>query len=114
MVVTSGGASCADPVSLPIKATAAAEDSVASMRRRFCTVCMSNLPVISVATGQPTAGIESTLQLALELVEEAPIRSVSDDLVGARFDHAHFAQPQRKKPERVFGIVVPPLVVWDF
>src|SRR5262249_50079344 len=57
---------------------------------------------------------KSALQFALELVEEAPIRSVSDDLVGGRLDHAHFAQPQGKKPDRVFGVVVPPLVVRDF
>src|SRR6516164_3912704 len=55
----------------------------------------------------------SALQLALEFVEEPPIGRIGDDLVGGRLDHARFAQPQRIEPDRVLGIVVPPLRVWD-
>src|SRR5215471_8292268 len=40
----------------------------------------------------------SGLELPLELVEEAKIAALRDQLVGARFDHARFVQPQRAKP----------------
>src|SRR2546428_1484684 len=42
-----------------------------------------------------SAAWRSPLQLAFELVEETPIRTVGDDLVGARLDHAGLVQPQR-------------------
>src|ERR1700730_16464397 len=56
----------------------------------------------------------SALQLALELVEESPIRAVSNDLVGIGLDHASLPQPQRIESDRVLGVVVAPLVVRDF
>ena len=45
----------------------------------------------------------SRLQLALELVQEAPVSSVGDDPVGAGFDHASLVQAQRVEPHRVLG-----------
>src|SRR6266849_4890130 len=53
----------------------------------------------------------SALQLALEFVHEAPVRSFGNDLVRIRLDHAAFAQPQRVEPDRVFGIVIAPFVI---
>src|SRR5436853_7410049 len=53
----------------------------------------------------------STLQLALELIEETPVRAVRDDLCRSGFDHAGFAQPQGIEADRVLGIVLAPLVV---
>src|SRR5271167_291206 len=55
----------------------------------------------------------SRLQLALELVEKAPIRAVGDDLLRAGVNHADLAQPQRVESHRVLGVVLPPLVVGD-
>ena len=53
----------------------------------------------------------SALQLALELVPVAPIRTVGENLVRTRLDHARLAQPQRVKTARILGIVVPPTYV---
>src|SRR5467141_3238350 len=53
----------------------------------------------------------SRLQLAFELVQEAPIGVVGDDLLRARFDKAHVAQAQCIEADRVLGVVVPPFVV---
>jgi hypothetical protein len=46
----------------------------------------------------------STLQLALELVEETPVRAVRDDLVGSGFDRGGFAQPQRIEADRILDV----------
>src|SRR5262249_16317374 len=53
----------------------------------------------------------SSLQLAFELVEKAPIGAVGDDLLWVRLDHAGFMQAQRVKPESVLVIVLTPFVV---
>src|SRR5262249_58152632 len=55
----------------------------------------------------------SRFQLALQFVEKAPVRAVSDDLLRARFDHADLAQAERVEPESVFGIVIAPFSVRD-
>ena len=44
-------------------------------------------------TFSPIATQHSCLQLAFELVQEAPIGIVGDDLVGEGLDHARFVQP---------------------
>src|SRR6476659_4849684 len=67
----------------------------------------------SAATLRPDALPGSALQLTLEFIEEPPIRGLGDELVGVRLDHASFAQPKRPEPDRVLGIVLPPLVVWN-
>src|SRR5262245_48899660 len=59
-------------------------------------------------------GSSSTFQLSLELVEETPIRSVGEDLVGGRLDKAGLAQPQRIESNRVVGVALPPLGVRNF
>src|SRR6516162_8419678 len=56
----------------------------------------------------------SCLQLALELVEKAPIGVFGDDLLRARFDETHLVQAQRVKPQRVLRIILAPFVVAVF
>src|SRR5437899_2674385 len=53
----------------------------------------------------------SSLQLALELVQETPIGAFGDDLIRARLDEAGVAQAQRIKAQGVFGVVFAPFVV---
>jgi len=55
-----------------------------------------------------------SLQLALELVEEAPVGRLRNELVWRRLDHAGVAQPQRVEANRVLGIILAPFVVGDF
>src|SRR5262249_10344226 len=52
-----------------------------------------------------------TPQLPFELVNEAPIRAIGKDSIGARLDHAHLAKPQRIEAQRVFGIVFMPAII---
>jgi hypothetical protein len=49
-----------------------------------------------------------SLQLLLQLVQEAPLRALSDDLLGGALDHPCFVQAERIKTDRVFGIVLAP------
>src|SRR6266404_4450714 len=53
----------------------------------------------------------SRLQLAFELVQEAPIRAVGDDLLRARFDHTSVAHAQCIEADRVLGVVVAPFLI---
>ena len=53
----------------------------------------------------------SRLQLALQLLEEAPVGAVGDDLVRVRFDHPDLVHAQCVEPKRVLGIELPPPVV---
>src|SRR6266478_4368015 len=53
----------------------------------------------------------SRLQLAFELVQEAPIGALGDDLLRARFDEARFTHAQCIEADRVLGIVVAPFVI---
>ena len=56
-----------------------------------------------------SAALASALQLALKLVEEAPVSSLRDDPVGARLDDARLPQTQGPEPHGVLGFVLPPL-----
>ena len=53
----------------------------------------------------------SGLQLAFELVEETPVRSVGQDLLRGRLDHAGLLHAQCIEPHAVFGVEHAPLVV---
>src|SRR6266478_6416619 len=53
----------------------------------------------------------SRLHLAFELVQEAPIGALGDDLLRARLDEARFVQTQGIESDRVLGVVFPPFVV---
>src|SRR5213596_3826718 len=55
-----------------------------------------------------TPAVWSSLQLLLQLVEEAPVGGLGDDLLRARLDHPGLVEAQGVKPDRVFGVVVPP------
>src|SRR5215470_11261553 len=58
--------------------------------------------------------MRSALQLALELVEEAPVGGLGDDLGGGGLDDAGFAQAQRIEPDRVLRVELAPPVVAHF
>src|SRR6516162_10149879 len=55
----------------------------------------------------------SRLQLAFQLVEEAPIRTLGDDLLRGGLDYAGLAQQQRKEAHGVLGVIIAPFVVDD-
>jgi hypothetical protein len=55
-----------------------------------------------------SAALASALQLALKLVEEAPVSSLRDDPVGARLDDARLPQTQGPEPHGVLGFVLSP------
>src|SRR5262245_31501620 len=63
------------------------------------------LPLVGAVNTSP---VSSSLQLALELVEVAPVGALRDYLAGCRLDHARFVQTQRVKANRVLGVVVAP------
>ena len=51
------------------------------------------------------------LQLAFELVEEAPIRAIGENPLWVSLDEAELMEPQRVKPHAVLGAIVPPAAV---
>src|SRR5205823_3687109 len=57
--------------------------------------------------------LRSRLQLAFQLVEEAPVGAVGDDLLRARLDEAQFMQTERVKPQRILRVVFPPFIVGE-
>src|SRR4029450_4349745 len=67
-----------------------------------------------VGISRPRALWRSALHLPLQLVEKAQVGALRNDLVGRRLDHARFAQAQRIEPDRIFGVVLAPLLVRDF
>src|SRR5262252_4712883 len=112
--VVSNGASSARAFEVSKSPATAADERPVRKRRRFCMNDIFRAPYrfrVSVTSNGRARMLN--LQLALDLVEETPVRSLGDDLVGGRLDHARFAQTQRIEPDRVLGIVVPPLRVWD-
>src|SRR6516164_5486480 len=70
-------------------------------RRRVCVIGIGNLPVL----------LCSRLQLAFELVQEAPIGAVGNDPLRSGLDQTGFAQAKRVPPNRVLGIELSPLVI---
>src|SRR5262245_690872 len=54
------------------------------------------------------------LQLSLQLVEEAPVGTLSEDLLRGGLDEARLAKPERIEAHRVVGIVLFPLPVRHF
>src|SRR5262249_40807916 len=109
-VVVSGGGSAANELGPAKRHAAPADESAARKRRRLCVNFMlASVPLESGAVN--TSPASSSLQLTLELVEEAPVRALRDDLTGRRLDHARLVQSQRIEPDRVLGIVLSPLSV---
>src|SRR6267378_5748833 len=56
-------------------------------------------------------GLTLSLELLLELVDEAPVGGVRDDLLRARLDHPDLVEAQGVEADRVFGIEIPPPAV---
>src|SRR5215471_4809964 len=109
-LVISGGASWACDLRAPTRHAAPADESAARKRRRLCVnFTLASVPLESGAVN--TSPASSSLQLPLELVEEAPVGALRDDLTGRRLDHARLVQSQRVEPDRVLGIVLSPLSV---
>src|ERR1700730_18686280 len=71
-------------------------------RRRVCGFGIGVIPFFQ----------RSPLQLAFQLVQEAPIRAVGDDLLRARLYEAHIAHAQGIEPQRILGVVLSPFVIW--
>src|SRR5215472_8970403 len=90
LVVSSG--SSATACRAGTRPAAANDARVARNRRRLCTIGINVSPRLG-------------LQLAFELIQEAPIGAFGNDLLRARLDHAHFVQAERVKPDRVLGVV---------
>src|SRR5215467_4817485 len=51
------------------------------------------------------------LQLLLELVEEAPVGTLGEDLLRRRLDEPHLTESERIEAHGIFGVVVPPPIV---
>jgi hypothetical protein len=51
------------------------------------------------------------LQFPLQLVEEALVGALGDELLGARVDHPRFMQMEGVEAHRILGVVLTPLVV---
>ena len=73
--------------------------------------CYVRLCVLVLRAEHGKAPFASHLQLAFDLVQEAPVCAIGDDLLRTAFDHAQLMHPQRIEAHRVFGIVFPPPVV---
>src|SRR5215472_86356 len=96
-LVVSSAPSAASTGGARRRPAALAIDKVDRNRRLVCLVGITNASL--------------RLQLAFELVEKAPIGSIGDDLLRARFNETRLAHPQRVEPQRVLGVVFAPFVV---
>src|SRR5438132_784216 len=133
--VISGAPSPASAGRARTRPAAPASESVVRKRRRVCIngiakpplwkpslpgLTRQSIPDLALggfasmpgsSPGMTTWSCRSCLQLAFELVHEAPIGAVGDDLLRARFDHAGFMQAQRVESEGILVIVFPPFIV---
>src|SRR6476620_6930677 len=109
-VVVSGGASWANDWDKPSRPAAPADETVVRNRRRLCVMCMTTSLEFSARAIAPS----SSLELALELVEEAPVGRLRNELVRRRLNHAGFAQAQCVEAKRIFGIVFSPPCIGNF
>jgi hypothetical protein len=101
-VVVSRGPSAATDGGMQTKLAALANERVVRKRRRVC-----------VAGIEASLFFRSPLQLAFELVQEAPVGAVGDQLVRARLDQTRFVQPQGIESYGVFGVILPPSLIRD-
>src|SRR4029077_13471950 len=93
-----------------------------SVRNRHCRAWPGNPRRISAlwkvarmpgsSPGMTNWNWHSRLQVAFELVQEAPIRALGDDLLWARLYEAHIAHAQGVEPQRILGVVLAPFVIW--
>src|SRR5437764_15384737 len=61
---------------------------------------------LSIAIIASPARPGSRLQLAFQLIEEAPVGAVGEDLFRTGFDQTGLVQSQRVEAQRVLGIVI--------
>src|ERR1700719_3444861 len=101
MAVVSRAPSAPCTAGAPRKPAAPANERVVRKRRRVCIIVIPILP----------AFYGSRLQLAFELVEEAPVGALGDDLLRGRLDEPGVAHAQRVEPDRVLWVVLPPSIV---
>src|SRR5688572_28377465 len=59
----------------------------------------------------PRAPPSLSLQFLLQFIEEAPVRALGDELLGAAFDHPGFVQAQVVKAHGILGVILAPLAV---
>src|SRR6516162_9776516 len=83
-VVVTGGASWANDWDKPSRPAAPADETAVRNRRRLCVMCMR----ASLESSARAIAPSLSLELALELVEEAPVGALRNNLVRRRFDHA--------------------------
>src|SRR5437764_5211228 len=96
-VVVSGGGWARAGAAEQTRPVAPAAESPARKRRRLCKLVMKYFLSCS-----------SSLQFALEFVEEAPVGVAGNELIRGLFDYAQFTQPQREEADGVRGVVVAP------
>src|ERR1043166_8366520 len=61
-----------------------------------------------------TSSSSPSLQLLLQLSEEAPIGALGDELLRACFDHPSLVKTEGIKAHRVLRVELPPLVIRQF
>src|SRR5207247_9467573 len=73
----------------------------------------SAVGLIVASVPSPTGTSPLFLQLFLQLVEEAPVGALGNDLLRAALDDSDFMKAKRIEPHGVLWIVFPPLPVHD-
>src|SRR4029434_2691174 len=58
-------------------------------------------------------GAPLSLQFLLQLLEEAPVGPLSDELLRARLDHADLVEAEGVKAYSILGVVLPPRDIGD-
>ena len=74
--------------------------------RTVCTSTRSNCPLARLRFSECLR-----LQLAFDLVEKTPVGAPSDDLLWGRFDQSCLVHTEGVKSQRIFGVVVAPVLV---
>src|SRR5262245_20360678 len=119
-LVVSGSGSAAKDRWTPTRLAALAAERPAKKRRRlwmnsilrlpsFATIACLDLTLAMQASNRWLS--RSRLQLALQLIKEAKIGSVCDDLLRAGLDHARLLHAQGVETQRVFRIEIAPDVI---
>src|SRR5712692_6317014 len=106
-VVSGGGSASAVPGRRPTKPAVPATASPRTKSRRL------QLPVLSLFMASSMRARRYPFSSFFQLVQEAPVGALGDDLLRARLDHPAFAHPQRVEAHRVLGIVLAPLAERD-
>src|SRR5262245_35068267 len=68
----------------------------------------------SICSQRSLVTVPSRLQLFLQLIQEAPLSALRDDLVRRRFDDARLLKAQSVEPNGVFRVILTPARVSNF